>query len=141
MDTNDSRGDEAGLFWDKHHRARRSWGERATPLLVETAEPLHPGTALDLGCGAGGDTRWLARHGWQVTAVDISTTAVGRVRERARELGLAERVATERHDLARSFPGGEFDLVCAQYFHTPFALPRSRVLRTAAGPCAPAVCC
>ncbi|GAA2120560.1 hypothetical protein GCM10009802_23320 [Streptomyces synnematoformans] len=40
--------------------------------------------------------------------------------------------ATERHDLARSFPSGTFDLVSAQYFQTPFALPRAAILRTAA---------
>ncbi len=138
MDTTESRDarvnapDEAAGFWDKQYRARRAWGVRANPLLVETAERLRPGAALDLGCGAGGDTIWLARHGWQVTAVDISATAVDRVRERARDLGLGSRVTTERHDLARSFPAGEFDVVSAQYLHTPFALPRSQVLRTAA---------
>ena len=80
----------AELFWDAH------CGGPANTLLVETAGPLHPGAALDLGCGAGGDTIWLARQGWQVTAVDISTTAVERVRQRARELGLGSRVVTER---------------------------------------------
>jgi SAM-dependent methyltransferase len=128
----DPAGDEAELFWEKHYRTRHIWGERVNPLLAETAEPLHPGTALDLGCGAGGDTIWLAQHGWQVTAVDISTTAVDKVRERARELGVGDRVTTERHDLALTFPSGEFDLVSAQYFQTPFALVRSQVLRAAA---------
>jgi SAM-dependent methyltransferase len=128
----DTAGDEAEMFWEKHYGTRRAGGERVNPLLVETAEPLRPGAALDLGCGAGGDTIWLAQHGWQVTAVDISTTAVERVRERARELGVEGRIAAERHDLARGFPSGEFDLVSAQYFHTPFTLPRSQVLRTAA---------
>ena len=132
MDTNDTAGDEAELFWEEQYGTRRTWGERANPLLVETAAPMRPGAALDLGCGAGGDAIWLAEHGWQVTAVDISATAVERVRERARELGVGDRVVTERHDLARSFPSGEFDLVSAQYFHTPFTLPRSEVLRTAA---------
>lgn len=128
----DAAGEPAGPFWDKHYRARSTWGARANPLLVETAEPLRPGDALDLGCGPGGDTIWLARHGWQVTAVDISSTAVQRVRERARDLGLGDLVRTQQHDLARSFPGGQFDLVSAQYLHTPFALPRDQVLRTAA---------
>ncbi|MEE1940038.1 class I SAM-dependent methyltransferase [Streptomyces sp. TRM 70361] len=124
--------EEAELFWEKHHATRPGRSERVNPLLAETAEPLRPGAALDLGCGAGGDALWLARHGWQVTAVDLSATAVERVRERARELGLGDRVTAERHDLAHSFPGGEFDLVSAQYLHTPFPLPRARILRTAA---------
>ncbi|PJE97257.1 SAM-dependent methyltransferase [Streptomyces carminius] len=128
----DPAGEEAGLFWEKHHAARHGRSDRVNPLLAETAGPLRPGAALDLGCGAGGDTLWLARRGWQVTAVDLSATAVERLRGRARELGLGDRVTAERHDLARTFPGGEFDLVSAQYLHTPFPLPRDRILRTAA---------
>ncbi|MEO3804618.1 class I SAM-dependent methyltransferase [Nonomuraea sp. B1E8] len=128
---------DAELFWERHYRARRSWDARVNPLLAETAAPLRPGAALDLGCGAGGDAIWLARQGWHVTAVDISATAVERVRERARDLGVADRVVTEQHDLGRSFPAGAFDLVSAQYFHTPFPLQRSQVLRTAAGALGP----
>ncbi|MEV6598698.1 class I SAM-dependent methyltransferase [Actinoplanes sp. NPDC051346] len=132
--TGHSPGD-AESFWERHYRARRSGGERVNPLLAEIAEPLRPGLALDLGCGAGGDTLWLARHGWRVTAVDISPTAVDRLRDRAR--GLDGRVTGERHDLARSFPTGAFDLISAQYFHTPFTLDRAHVLRTAAHALAP----
>ncbi|HUR08751.1 MAG TPA: class I SAM-dependent methyltransferase [Nonomuraea sp.] len=136
--TADAEGDQgaadedAELFWERHYRTRRTWDARVNPLLAETAAPLRPGVALEVGCGAGGDAIWLAQRGWYVTAVDISATAVERVRERARDLGVADRVATEQHDLARSFPAGQFDLVSAQYFHTPFPLLRSRVLRTAA---------
>jgi SAM-dependent methyltransferase len=105
----------------------------SAPTRCSSRPPSHsPGAALDLGCGAGGDTIWLAQHGWQVTAVDIASTAVERVRARARDLGVDSRVTAEPHDLARSFPGGTFDLVSAQYLHTPFPFPRSRVLRFAA---------
>ncbi|WP_411114560.1 class I SAM-dependent methyltransferase [Streptomyces sp. 029-5] len=124
--------EDAEQFWERHYRTRRAWDARVNPLLAETAAPLRPGTALDLGCGAGGDTIWLAQQGWYVTAVDISATALERIRGRADDLGVADRVATEQHDLARSFPAGEFDLVSAQYFHTPFPLLRGQVLRRAA---------
>ncbi|QNE17401.1 class I SAM-dependent methyltransferase [Kribbella qitaiheensis] len=123
---------EAQLFWDKHYQPLRTWGARANPLLVETAEPLSTGAALDLGCGAGGDAIWLAQHGWRVTAVDISTTAVEEVLENARAQGLADQVTTEQHDLTRTFPDGRFDLISAQYLQSPFALERSQLLRTAA---------
>ncbi|WP_084215997.1 SAM-dependent methyltransferase [Pseudonocardia spinosispora] len=125
-------------FWNQHYGTnQKTWGGRANPLLVEVAGPLAPKDALDLGCGGGGDALWLARQGWRVTAVDISTTAVERVRARAVEEGLGDLVTTEAHDLARSFPAGTFDLVSAQYFHTPFTLPRAEVLRTAAQALAP----
>lgn len=132
VDPADATGDEAELFWETHYGPRRTSGKRVNPLLVETALPVRPGAALDLGCGAGGDTIWLAQHGWQVTAVDISTTAVERVRARAHELGVGDRVITEQHDLAQTFPAGEFDLISAQYLHTPFTMPRTQILRTGA---------
>ncbi|XVQ14245.1 class I SAM-dependent methyltransferase [Spirillospora sp. CA-255316] len=125
--------EDAAQFWERHYRTRRAWDAHVNPLLAETAAPVRPGAALDLGCGAGGDAIWLARRGWHVTAVDISATATERVRERARELGVADRVTTQQHDLATSFPDGRFDLVSAQYLHSPFPLLRGRVLRTAAG--------
>jgi SAM-dependent methyltransferase len=123
----------AERFWETHYRQHeRAFGGRANPVLVDVATPLAPGHALELGCGEGGDAIWLARRGWRVTAVDVSATALGRVREHAEPAGVGERVDVERHDLGRSFPGGSFDLVCAQYLQSPVALPREQVRRAAA---------
>ncbi|GLY06177.1 hypothetical protein Acsp01_65560 [Actinoplanes sp. NBRC 101535] len=124
-------------FWEDLYRGRPADASRVNPLLAETAERLSPGRALDLGCGPGGDALWLARRGWRVTAVDISRTAVDRVIAQARDAGLGELVAGERHDLAETFPAGEYDLISAQYLQTPFALDRARVLRAAAQALAP----
>lgn len=118
-------------FWDAHHATPRA-DPRANVRLTEVVADLEPGTALDLGSGAGGDTLWLARRGWRVTAADISGVAIARLADQARELGLGDQVTAERHDLAETFPAGRFDLVSAHYLHTPFALPRPRVLRQAA---------
>ncbi|MBT2415690.1 class I SAM-dependent methyltransferase [Streptomyces sp. ISL-12] len=127
---------EPGEFWEDLYRRRAddlaAWGARVNPVLAEVAGALPAATALDLACGTGGDTLWLARHGWRVTAVDIASTAVMRVAERAVTEGLGDLVTTVRHDLARTFPAGSFDLVSAQYFHTPYDLPRGPILRTAA---------
>ncbi|MEU9187776.1 methyltransferase domain-containing protein [Streptomyces sp. NPDC048484] len=69
------------------------WKGTPNPLLAETAAQLSPpGHALDLGCGEGGDTIWLATHGWQVTAVDIAPTALQRVAQHAAHEGVADRV-------------------------------------------------
>ena len=118
-------------FWDGHYATPRA-DPRANVRLTEVVADLGPGTALDLGSGAGGDTLWLARRGWRVTAADISGVAIAHLSARARELGLGDRVTAERHDLAETFPEGRFDLVSAHYLHTPFALPRAPVLRRAA---------
>ncbi|SDZ40234.1 Methyltransferase domain-containing protein [Saccharopolyspora shandongensis] len=126
-------GVEAARFWDKHYRIPRpTQANRANPVLAEIAGALTPGSVLDLGCGSGGDALWLAARGWRVTAVDISASAVRRLAENAQARGLHELISAECVDLAEDFPEGSFDLVSAQYFQTPFALPRSRVLRTAA---------
>ncbi len=95
------------------------------------------GTALDLGCGEGGDALWLAGQGWTVTGVDVSSTARQRAASRADEAGLGDRITWERHDLAESFPQGSFDLVVSHYLHSPVELPRDRVLQRAADAVAP----
>lgn len=43
------------------------------------------------------------------------------------------------HDLTQTFPEGTFDLVCAQYLHSPVEVPgqRDAILRRAAGAVAP----
>jgi len=101
-------------FWESHHRGRSPGRGGPNPVLVDVVSALHPASVLDLGCGDGGDAIWLAERGWQVTAVDVSTTAVDRLAERAQKAGLSGRVRAERHDLAASFPEGTFDLVSAQ---------------------------
>ncbi|MBA3491412.1 MAG: class I SAM-dependent methyltransferase [Rubrobacteraceae bacterium] len=122
---------KAEQFWEEHYRGHgRVWSGRANPVLVDVAGSLRPRTALDLGCGEGGDAVWLAQQGWRVTAVDVSATALDRASTLAAEAGV--RIDFQQHDLARTFPEGAFDLVSAQYLHSPVEFPRDRVLRMAA---------
>ncbi|MFC9327499.1 class I SAM-dependent methyltransferase [Kitasatospora sp. NPDC057015] len=131
-------GATAEEFWDARYRAsERIWSGRPNPVLVREADGLTPGRALDLGCGEGADAVWLARRGWRVTAVDISRTALERGAEHAGSAGVADRIDWQWHDLAVSFPAGEFDLVSAQFLHSEVPLPRERILRTAAAAVAP----
>ncbi|MGV0627110.1 class I SAM-dependent methyltransferase [Mycolicibacter minnesotensis] len=120
-------------FWDEFYGGDDSvWSGRVNVRLAEIAAGLAPGRALDLGCGDGADAIWLAEAGWQVVAVDISEQALVRARAAARRRDVAARVRFERHDLSTSFPAGRFDLVSAQFLHSPVALERESVLRRAA---------
>lgn len=122
-------------FWEEHYRAGspHTRGRPGTALRT-LVEPLEPGRALELGCGKGDDAVWLARRGWSVVAVEISPTALDHVRANAERAGVSDRVSTALHDLTRTFPEGEFDLVCASFLA---ANPRTEVLRRATRAVAP----
>lgn len=49
---------------------------------------LTPGWALDLGCGSGLSSRYLARHGFRVVGVDLAQVALARGAESARAAAL-----------------------------------------------------
>jgi SAM-dependent methyltransferase len=51
--------------------------------LVEGAAPLRPGRALDLGCGTGRNTLYLARHRWYAVGIDMLGRAIDKARSRA----------------------------------------------------------
>ena len=88
--------------------------------LVAEAARLRPARALDAGCGHGSETLWLATHGWEVTAVDFSASALAHARSTAEALGpdIAARVAWVEGDLAVWAPPREdFDLVVCLYVH------------------------
>lgn len=124
---------ESEEFWEKHYssREKRRTG-KPNAALVRFAEALTVGAALDLGCAEGNDSIWLARRGWRVVAVDVSATALERAAANAASAGVAERIEFQRHDLAESFPEGEFDLVSALFLQSPIEFPRARVLQRAA---------
>ncbi|WP_454697491.1 class I SAM-dependent methyltransferase [Arthrobacter humicola] len=111
-------------FWDERYRQHGSvWSRNPNPSLMTEAASLRPGSALDVGSGEGADSIWLARQGWRVTAVDISSVALARAAERAAEdATVAGRIVWVHHDLtAMPPPAGTFDLVSAQFMHLPLA--------------------
>lgn len=101
-------------------------------MLTQFAGPLAPGRALELGCARGDDAIWLARQGWHVTAIDVSSVALGYAAANVADADLSDRIGFEEHDLAMSFPEGAFDLVTASFLHSPQDWPRARVLARAA---------
>lgn len=129
---------EVKQHWEDRYAERdRIWSGRVNRWLAEVAEPLAPGRALDLGCGEGGDTIWLAERGWQVVGVDISETALGRAAEEAAARGLTDRVDLRQMNLSESLPEGAFDLISAQFLQSLVHLDRERIFAAAARAVAP----
>ena len=60
--------------WDGHPIAKN---------LQDLVEELPAGKALDLGCGTGDSSIYLAQHGWKVTGVDYVSRALGKARAKA----------------------------------------------------------
>ena len=133
----DGQHDDTGEeFWEQRYgQSDQVWSGRPNVQLVEVVGELPSGSALDLGCGEGGDAVWLASKGWRVTGVDISQTALDRASAAANGLDLA--IDFQRHDLAVAFPEGSYDLVSAQFLQTPLEFPRAAVLQSAARAVAP----
>ncbi|HEY0003065.1 MAG TPA: class I SAM-dependent methyltransferase [Actinoplanes sp.] len=122
--------------WDaRYAESDRIWSGNPNVALVAEVAGLTPGRVLDLGCGEGADAVWLAKQGWQVTAVDISGVALSRAAEHAAEAGVA--VDFQQHNLEQTFPAGEFDLISAQFLHFWGEFDREKILRKAADAVAP----
>ena len=74
------------------------------------SRPVPPGRALDVGCGTGTNSIWLARQGFDVLGVDLSDIAIGRAREKLGDSDVPCRFAA-LDILSDPVPGGPFDFV------------------------------
>lgn len=107
--------------WDERYSGpEQVFSGDPNPQLVAEVTGLTPGTALDVGCGEGGDAIWLARRGWTVTGADFSANGLAHAGRRAEQAGVADRVDWWRID-ARAFAAGgrTYDLVTSHYLHPP----------------------
>jgi len=94
--------------WREFVEATR--GRNPIPLLVKAVALLGDvrGEAMDLGCGAGVDAKYLAESGFQVTAVDVSQSIVQQTR--ANCAGLP--VAAIQTDIAKfNIPPDTYNLI------------------------------
>lgn len=83
----DGGGDDGA--WDDRYRASdKIWSGQPNGTLVAEIADAAPGRALDVGCGEGADAVWLALRGWPVTALDVSSVALDRAANAAREAGV-----------------------------------------------------
>jgi SAM-dependent methyltransferase len=139
---------QGAAAWDRAYGAvPLDWDVEPHPELAAAVEavgpvgpmgragPAGPGrVAVEWACGDGRPAVWLARQGWDVTAVDFSRVAVDRGRRLADHHGVAVR--WEVADVVGWEPPGAIDLAVVMYLHIP-PDDLATVLGRAAGALAP----
>ena len=122
--------------WDERYATKELvWTAEPNRFLVETLADLPPGVALDLGAGEGRNSLWLARRGWDVTAVDFSAEAIrkGQAMQAEHAPETVPRMTWVVADLLSYVPvPHSSSAVVVMYIHLPGAARRSLVRAAAA---------
>ena len=101
-------------------------------MLDQAARLPTTGRALDIACGLGRNSSWLARRGLHVTAVDGSIVACDQLGTRAASLGLPIDVICR--DLQRQeLPTGPYDVVIDTLYLQRSLCPRIEEILTPNG--------
>lgn len=105
--------------WDQRYSGTDLvWSGEPNRTVADEVGGLPPGRALDLAAGEGRNAVWLARQGWQVTAVDFSAAGLDKARHLAEQHGVV--VETVVADLTTYRPEADrFDLVLITYLQLP----------------------
>jgi tocopherol O-methyltransferase len=99
-------------YWEDDESAQEAQ-DRLIRVLAERAQILQGAKVLDVGCGLGGSSLWLARHlDCEVLGITISPVQVQMATNRAAEAGLSGKVQFQAFDAneLRRLPGS-FDAV------------------------------
>lgn len=112
-------GYNGGMKWDERYAgAEYHFGTQPNQFLVECAAHLKPGKVLSLGEGEGRNAIYLAKRGYEVTAVDFS--AVGNAKAQKLAQLNAVTLTTITADLNDYvIEPGAWDLIMCFFCHMP----------------------
>jgi len=116
--------------WDARYGREKTALPPPDEFLVDNASLLGAGRALDVACGRGASSLFLAKRGFSVDAVDISHAALSRLLTEARHVGASVRPFVADLDYY-PLPREIYDLVTVFYFFSPRLIPALKAsLRT-----------
>ncbi len=122
--------------WDERYSGDELvWTSTPNQFLVAEVVGLQAGRAVDLACGEGRNSIWLAEQGWDVTGVDFSPVGLAKAKRFA-DLWGVEVTWVESTVEEWTPPPEGFDLVAMCYLQLPQA-SRSAALAVAASAVAP----
>lgn len=76
--------------WNQRYReSDLVWSAGPNQFVEAEVSDLPPGRAVDLAAGEGRNAIWLARRGWQVTAVDFAQAGLEKGRTLAQDLDIS----------------------------------------------------
>jgi cyclopropane fatty-acyl-phospholipid synthase-like methyltransferase len=85
--------DRLQSFSERYESGEIPWDDQLPPPeLIDLADQLRPGRALDLGSGYGRTSIFLGLRGWQVDGVEFVERAVEESRRRAQKAGVSDLV-------------------------------------------------
>ncbi len=89
-----NRPDNVSHFIESYDSAdswqKLTWAHQdQTLFLADICKKHKPGKALDIGCGTGTDSIFLANEGWDVTSLDFVPKAIEMTKQRAKEAGVS----------------------------------------------------
>jgi SAM-dependent methyltransferase len=98
-------------------------GKKANPFLKKHIALLPKGKALDIATGEGRNAVFLAQHGFDVDAIDISKMGLKKAQELAEEIGV--KIHTFYADLdTYKIKEGHYDLIANFYFLKRSLIPK-----------------
>ena len=112
--------------WDKRFKGKAfALGKEANVFLRTHLRYLPRGRALDLATGEGRNAIFLAQHGYQVDAADLSKMGLAKASQFAREMGV--RIRTILADLD-TYPieKERYDLIANFYFLNRKLIPKMK---------------
>jgi tellurite methyltransferase len=110
--------------WDERFgREEFAFGKEANPFLRRHIALFTRGKVLDIAAGEGRNAIFLAQHGFDVDAVDISEVGLRKAQRLAKEMGV--KIHTFHADLnTYQIEPGQYDLITNFYFLKRSLIPK-----------------